>query len=277
MYDVGPAPQQPRPLPRAPRLPGVPVVREDTDAVLDALCADVASQARSCVRAFGDFHLALSAPPALEPLLVRLMLDPRFRDVPWKRTRLWMVDEVDVPDDHPEARFPRLSDTLASQADIPPEQVHRLRARSDDDAHAYERELREVLEWREKGQDRLDMVILDLAPHPPAPDSPPADAFPPVVPERLAIHLPGSSTAAPARSTLTLGFVNAARFVAVHAPGADRRAALARVSAAFATSDTPPDSGSGGAAALPAPPVLPSPLAGELRWYLDRAVLERPA
>ena len=69
-----------------PRLPGRSVRRPSVDSATDALLADLFIHATNCVRAFGDFHLAVSAGEEIEPALMRLMYDPGFREFPWTRT-----------------------------------------------------------------------------------------------------------------------------------------------------------------------------------------------
>lgn len=143
-----------------PGLPGRVTLRDDPDRVIDALLADLFIHANNCVRTFGDFHCAISATPEAEPALMRLMFDLPYRDFPWKRTRLWMVDEVDVAADHPERRGTRLAETVVALSGLPETQFHPL-----DPGHAdgeYAKLLREHLGWREKGHDRIDYVLLTV-------------------------------------------------------------------------------------------------------------------
>lgn len=152
--DAIPLEEDPIDLVVRPTLPGTVVLKNNQDEVLDAAAMDVLVQSKNCTRAFGDFHLAISATAELEPLLTRLMYDPAFRELPWKRTHLWLVDET------PDGRRARtLTELVVEPSDIPPEQVHLPILGS---AAAYQRELHEVLGWREKGHDRLDAVLLGL-------------------------------------------------------------------------------------------------------------------
>src|SRR5690606_13508538 len=88
-------------LPTAPPLPGEVATAAMTDDVIDLVAADLVMHALNCVREFGDFHLALSGGSAPVPLYRRLMYDPNYRRLPWRRTHLWMVDDrcVDFDDD----------------------------------------------------------------------------------------------------------------------------------------------------------------------------------
>jgi 6-phosphogluconolactonase/glucosamine-6-phosphate isomerase/deaminase len=148
--------------PALPKLDGEVVLRADPDAAIDALLADLYLHANNCVRAFGDFHLAVGASPEVEPALRRLLYDPIYRDFPWARTRLWMAEEVAVAPEDARARWPRLRDTIVEQSGIPPEQAHRIEIEDPDACSRYAGTLREFLEWRPKGHDRLDFVLVGL-------------------------------------------------------------------------------------------------------------------
>lgn len=143
-------------------LPGRSVRRPSVDSATDALLADLFLHASNCVRAFGDFHLAVSATEHIEPALMRLMYDPGFRDFPWARTRLWMVDEVDVPGDDPRCRGTRLVETIVACSGIPDAQF--LPLTCGEGPSPYEARLREHLEWRERGQDRIDCCLFATRP-----------------------------------------------------------------------------------------------------------------
>ena len=241
-----------------PRLAGAVVARHGAEELYDSVAADLLVHAANCVRRFGDFHLALSGGRTPFPLYERLMYDPRFRGLPWRRTHLWMADERAVPFESEQSNFGRIKEVIVDHSDIPPEQVHPMLAALPDAAGRYERELREALGWREKGHDRLDFVLLGMGT-----DGHTASIFPGSAalhePERLVVDVPPPVTAAPAvpRCTLTMRTLNAARFLAPLVMGADKRPVLERI-AAGASPDELPIAGL-------------RPVAGELRWYLDAA------
>lgn len=245
-------------LPR-PALPGSVVVRQEVDEVIDAIAADLLMQSVACVRAFGDFHLALSGGSTPEPLYRRLMYDPNLRELPWKRTHLWLVDERRVGFEDDRSNFKMIREIIVDHSDIPREQVHPIFALAEDPAEQYERDLRETLGWRERGHDRLDYVLLGMGG-----DGHTASLFPrsPALVEGLAggealVRVnAGPTVTPPDRVTMTLRMVNASRFVALMVTGEKKKDALARVVA-----------GTESAAELPVRGV--APLAGEQRWYLD--------
>jgi 6-phosphogluconolactonase/glucosamine-6-phosphate isomerase/deaminase len=224
----------------APDLPGSVVLRTDADDALDALLEDLVGHALACVREFGDFHLAASGDPQFEPLFIRMMIDPRFRAMPWKRTHLWLLHEEANPD-APSA-FARIQDAIIEHSDIPPEQAHEIDLLARDPVADYERRIRAALEWREPGQDRLDAVVL-------APmqrglsEAPDAD--------RLVFSTRCPDTGHPLIA-LTPAFLRSARLISVLATGEASRAHVREV-----------------AGTTPALAWTLMPVAGELRWYID--------
>lgn len=237
-----------------PPLPGRAVVAETLDDLIDVLAADLVVHAENCVRQFGDFHLALSGGSTPEPLYERLMYDPNYRRLPWRRTHLWVVDERCVPFDDPQSNFRMISETIVDHADIPREQVHPIFAESKTADVDYEREVRETLAWREKGQDRLDFVLLGLGA-----DGHTASLFPhtAALREQQRLILFNDAPAPPSRRvTMTFPLLNSSRFVGVLVAGAAKAEAVSRAAHAVESVEQLPIKGV-------------EPLHGELRWYLD--------
>ena len=225
-----------------PALPGGSVVvRPTQDELLDAIASDLYMHAAACVREFGDFHLALSVWPEAEALYLRLLYDPRFRDLPWKRTHLWLVEE-----NFSQNRFEVLEQAIVLQSDIPQQQVHRPAQTQD-----YQAELQESLGWREKGHDRLDFALLPLL-------------------ERGQTH--GSRSAGPAAALvetrpgqvlMTRRLLEATRFIAIAALGSGSVEGVREI----VTRGT--RRSGAGSDRLFADEI--SPLGGELRWYVDQS------
>ena len=239
----------------ARNLPGQTVALATADELIDRLAADLVIHAESCVREFGDFHLALSGGSTPQPLYERMMYDPNYRRLPWRRTHLWMVDERCVPFDDPASNFRFIDETIVDHADIPREQVHPIFATSPTADVDYEKVIRETLEWRERGQDRLDFVLLGMGP-----DGHTASLFPHTPPlhesSRLVVFNENPKVQPPRRVTMTYPLINAARFVAVLVTGASKTSMLRRVASGRENLDELPILGI-------------HPMSGELRWYLD--------
>jgi 6-phosphogluconolactonase len=239
-----------------PRLPGEVSASESLDDVIDLLAADLVIHAENCVRQFGDFHLALSGGKTPQPLYERLMYDPNYRRLPWRRTHLWIVDERCVPFDDPHSNFGMINETIVDHSDIPRNQVHPMHATSPTADVEYEQELRETLAWREKGQDRLDYVLLGVGD-----DGHTASLFPhtePLYEQRRLIRFNIAANARPKeRITMTFPLLNSARFIGIMVIGAAKTAVLNRIAAGGLLDELP---------------VLGiSPLNGQLKWYLDAA------
>ncbi|HBS28352.1 MAG TPA: 6-phosphogluconolactonase [Phycisphaerales bacterium] len=237
-------------------LPGnASVVRPDAEDLHFALGADLMTHAFNCVRAFGDFHLALSGGSTPLPFYRRLMVDPAFRAFPWARTHLWIVDERRVPMDDDRCNYTHIAGYLLDHSGLPESHAHPIRATEPDADRAYERELRDTLAWREKGHDRLDFVLLGMGA-----DGHTASLFPrsPALRERerLVTVNSGPSVTPPDRVTMTYPLINAARFVAVLVTGESKKSTLTRVSARASSPEELPILGV-------------APVGGVLRWYLD--------
>lgn len=229
------------PEPATIALPGEVIARRTAPEALDALAADLMAQALTCVRAFGEFHLAIGGDAAIESFYLRLMSDPELRAFPWDRTHLWLTHER--PGVAPDARIAAaVGDFLLEHSDIPRSQAHAIDADDPDAASIYESELLAALGARPRGQDRLDAVVFTLE----------ATGYAGGLPIVGASDSPERGLCATTASVVALSrpFVNASRLIAVLAVGAERRDAVARATR---------------------PPCSLRPIAGELRWYLDHA------
>ncbi len=231
IYDIAPGPTP-------PPLPGSVIVREDFDDLVHAIAADILVHAYACVRAFGNFHLALAGGADLEVVYQRLMIDPAFRPLPWRRTHLWVVR--DVPGEEEQTAWGMIGPTLADHTGMPTSQAHPIRPHLPDAAERYERALQEALEWREPGHDRLDYALLAL-------DEEVSRADPPAAANRLVARggANGHSWVG-----LTRRMINGARFVGVVCRGREAQEQIERL--------LPEET-----------PLGLAPLGGELRWYLD--------
>ena len=111
-------------------------------------------------------------------------------------------------------------------------------------------QLREVLAWREKGQDRLDYVLLTM-------DPAGGLAIAESDCDQLVGRCPGPRDEGPDRITMTLPFLNAARFVAVLVTGESMADAVRRLAGGTPARREMPAAGL-------------APISGEIKWYLDR-------
>jgi len=247
--------------PDAPRLPGSVAVAPSVDQLLDVLAADLMVHAENCRRRFGDFHLALSGGEVPEALYRRLMVDPNYRRLPWPRTQLWLTEDRCVDFEDERSRFKLVRETIVDHTDIPPSQVHPILATAEDPAALYEQELREALEWREPGQDRLDFVLLTLGLDGRVAGLAPFDGGDD---RRLVAVTEDGVLDPPAGVSMLPALINAARFVAIVATGEPLAAVVGSIEDHHGACLGP---------SRATPVSLIEPLAGELRWYLDAAAV----
>lgn len=242
--------------PLKPSLPGEVVVMETIDEIIDHVARDLLEVAMASIRAHGDFHLALSGGNTPQPLYRRMMYDPNLRALPWRRTHLWLVDERCVPLDHPDSNFNMLREMLIVPADIPIEQVHAIKTDSPEAAQEYETLIREALQWREKGHDHLDYVLLGMGT-----DGHTASLFPhteALNEEDKWIRSNSCIDAQPSqRVTMTYPLLNAANFIAVLITGQAKASMVLQVASGEELIEDVPIMG-----------ILPEK--GQLKWYLDQ-------
>jgi 6-phosphogluconolactonase len=244
-----------REFPLPPRLPGAVTVAPTADELIDRLAADLVVHSLNCVREFGDFHVALSGGQTPQPFYRRLMYDPNYRAIPWRRTHLWLVDERCVPFDDDRSNWKMIQETIVDHADIPAEQVHPIFATSPTADVEYEATIRDVLAWREKGHDRLDFALLGMGS-----DGHTASLFPHTEvlheTERLVRLCDGPRVTPPPRVSMTFPLINSSRLIAVLACGPEKSGTIRRVAGGHESVESLPIKGV-------------RPLNGELRWYLD--------
>jgi len=217
-----------------PELPGLVTVGEDLESALEALCADLFVHAHAAAGEAGDFHLALALDAQTERLIMKLMVDPKYRALPWDRTHVWSVRERAVTPEDPSHSHGALRELLVGPAGMDEGQIHAIPAHLPDACERAEHELRATLSPRGPGRDRIDAVLVPCEPRYTAAHDDPAG--------RLYGHREDDGSV-----MLTTRVINGAGFIGVL--GADQ----AHWDAARALEGDP------GACAL-------APLAGRLRW-----------
>ncbi len=254
------APYAIEPEPAKPELPGTVIVKASPAEVIDTVAHDIAASSLESVRRLGDFHMALSGGSTPFPLYRHLMIDPDCRAIPWTRTHMWIVDERRVPFDHEKSNWRQIDDILVQHSGIPAEQAHPMLAMQDDADTAYEKQLKETLAWRERGEDRLDFVLLGMGD-----DGHTASLFPgsPAQEDggRWVLINSGPKVTPPDRVTMTYSLLNQARVLAVMVIGEKKKAMVSKIVAASKAGVSP--------AELPILGIKPA--RGVLRWYLDAA------
>ena len=244
----------------APQLSGEVHIREDREALLDDLGMALLGAAGRAVDERGEFHLALSGGSTPERFYMQLVIDPRFRDIPWKQTHIWLVDERRVPVDDERSNFRMIREALTDHLPLRRRQVHPVPVTDNDPAAAYEREMRDVFERDRGDAPPLDFVLLGMGD-----DCHTASLFPhsPALSARgrWIANNEGEHVTPPARVTMTFDLLNAARELAVLVTGEKKADAIRRVADQLKRG---PD-----VTSMPITGVTPDD--GELTWYLDAA------
>jgi 6-phosphogluconolactonase len=246
-----------------PQLTGEAHVAATADQLYDDLAMALVGAAHHAVSDREVFHLALSgdvaAEPGLERFYMRLVIDPRFRALPWERTHLWLVDEKRVPPGDEASHERLIREALSDHVPMRRRHKHAIDAMQADAAEVYERELREVIGAVRDAPPRLDFVVLAMGV-----DGHTAGLFPgsPAVREarKLVVAADAGAGQGEPRVTMTLPMLNAARQVAVLVTGEAKAETIARVESAAARR---PD-------AIELPILGVDPEAATL-WYLDAA------
>lgn len=240
-------------VPPAPQLPGEVVLRQDQEDTFSALAADLMVHAQSCVRAFGDFQIALNASANAQAFYLRLMTDPAYRAFPWKRTHVWVTDEQADSHNDEGSTASIISEWIGRPSGLPRNSLHIIESARPDAAKRYERSLQQHLAWRERGHDRLDFVLAHI------------DARPSVA------GLVGPSGGAIASEqlvsegrdgvTLTLKALRGARLIALLATGVGRNRDVQSCVLGDKPASTP---------SHPIHHITPSQ-SSQMRWYIDHA------
>ena len=245
-------------------LPGEVHVTPDADTLYDDLGLVFTSIAQEADEARGEFHIALSGGTTPWPFYQRLLIDTRFRSIPWERTHIWIVDERRVLEDDDLNNFKSMRGALLEDIPTPPAQIHPMMVMRDDPAGLYEAELRAVFGAADEVP-RMDFVLLGMGD-----DCHTASLFPNSdaihVTDRWIVVNDGPSVTPPPRVTMTYPLLNAARQLAVLCIGSKKTDALRRVAK---QSETGPDPVN-----VPITGIVPTD--GVLTWYLDSEAAGQP-
>jgi len=266
-----------------PNLPGSVIVRDSVTELVEEMGLDLLTHCLNCVRAFGDFHIALSAGNTPPPFYLHLMIDPACRAIPWRKSHLWIVNENlnnQPPDNLP--NWNSIAGYFADHAGIPDKQQHPITSQSHAPHHHYESELRHTLEWRERGHDRLDYVLLGLDT-----DGSIAGLTPgsPLLAEHRSLVATTNQHNKPNETdynnqqsipesnqqiTMTLPLINASRFVAIMVTGKHKQSIIRQLIRNNKITNSPNKPSLSKQIHPTCPVERIQPMAGTLRWYLDR-------
>ena len=225
-----------------------PTVVSGPAELAEAAAGWTAQRITAAVAARGACYIALAGGETPRGCYERLAQPPYSGDLPWRSVFVYWSDERQVPLDDPASNYAMARAALLDHVPIPREHVFPL---VEDPVPALRR-----LPVDRAGMPRFDIIHLGIGE-----DGHTASLFPgtPALADRQALvfFVHDAPKPPPARFTLTLPVINAARAVLFMVQGASKREALGRV--------------------LQRDPALPAslvqPLNGELRFIVDRAAL----
>ncbi|NIO09332.1 MAG: 6-phosphogluconolactonase [Deltaproteobacteria bacterium] len=237
---------------------------KDPDELSRAAAEKVIAINRKAASRGGRFSLVLSGGSTPRRLFQMLAAEPYCDQMDWTHVEFFWGDERTVPPDHQDSNFHMANEALLQKITLRPEQIHRMKAESEDpDASArdYQREIAKVFEIPERGRPpSFDLVLLGLGP-----DAHTASLFPHTsgIMEReswvVKNHVPQLKTN---RITMTVPILNRAKMILFLVVGHDKAEALHSVI-----------EGSRDPERFPAQLIQPDE--GELVWMVDREAAAR--
>ena len=222
----------------------------------------IAQLAEARIKERGIFTFVLSGGTTPRLLYEELAKEPHASRVDWQHTHLFWGDERFLPPDHPESNFALAFESLISEVDVPPGNIHRIPTEIGSIqavVEGYEKSLRAFFPAAIGSEEKpyfptFDLVLLGMGQ-----DGHIASLFPGDAAleekERWVVAVDGVNASPPVpRITLTLPAINKARNVIFLAAGSNKREVFQHVVINPEVS------------AYPAARVKPS---GSLLWFID--------
>ena len=263
-------------------MPAEIIITETPEALAERVAEDFARLVESTLARQERFSIALAGGVTPKQFYARLAKAPYASSIPWSRLWIFWGDERCVPKEHPDSNFRMASESLLQFVPVPP--AHVLRMHGEDPppqaARDYEAALRQF--FRDSGLwPHFDLILLGVGP-----DGHTASllAGTPAVsdhvdesveeerrqPDPAAGELPQPRwvihnvvrALQTVRLTFTYPVINQARNIWFLATGAKKAEAFAEIQ-------------KGPSPSWPAS--LVAPVNGELRWYVDKAVIQKEA
>jgi 6-phosphogluconolactonase len=235
---------------------------DDSEALARGAADEFVRRVESKLESGDRFSVALSG-GSTPKRLYALLADPPYRDrVAWEKIHFFWGDERTVPPGHPDSNFGAADEALLSKLEIPPVNVHRIRAEMSDPAEAaaeYEAELRRHFKLGDGAFPSFDLVFLGMGA-----DGHTASLFPgsdALGEERRLVVATWVEKLGTHRVTLTCPVFRKAACILFMVSGADKGETLRYV---LEDAAEPPRY----------PAQLIRPDAGELSWYIDGAAAQ---
>lgn len=233
------------------------IVSETSEALAERVAADFAKLVSETLAQQPRITVALAGGQTPKSFYSRLSKEPYRSSIPWSKMWVFWGDERCVPKDHSESNFKMAAESLLNFVPVPSAHVFRMRGEDPPPiaARDYQQMLKEVFGTREWPD--FDLILLGLGP-----DGHTASLMPgtPALMDgdRWVVGNVVRSLQT-VRITLTLPAINHAKHIWFLVTGAKK-------SQVFAKAQEGPDSS--------CPASLVKPEQGELRWYIDKTVVE---
>jgi len=138
-------------------------IAPDKDALSRMGADEVVRCATASIAAHGRFTIALSGgstPQGAHALLAH------HKELPWEKIHIFFGDDRHVPPDDKDSNYRAAKESLLSKIDIPPENVHRIKAELDarEAAQQYEDELKTFFQLPAGQWPRFDLIMLGMGP-----------------------------------------------------------------------------------------------------------------
>jgi 6-phosphogluconolactonase len=255
------------------------IVAETPEALAERIAEDFSLLVSRVLAVQERFSIALAGGQTPKLFYSRLAKEPYKSSIPWEKIWFFWGDERCVPKDHPDSNFRMVAEALLQYVPVPP--AHVIRMQGEDPppiaAQEYEKFMRQF--FRDSGAwPRFDLILLGLGldghtasliPGTPAVTDHVTTTFPEErrqgetetgqPPLRWVVHnvVRAQQTI---RLTFTYPVINQAKNIWFLVTGAKKAEAYAEVQ-------------KGPNPAWPAS--LVQPAAGELKWYVDKAVIQQ--
>ncbi|MBI4853404.1 MAG: 6-phosphogluconolactonase [Acidobacteria bacterium] len=121
--------------------------------------------ATQSIAARGQFTIALSGGSTPKGMYLLLASDAYRDRVDWNKVQLFWGDERSVSPDNDQSNYRMANQAMISKVPIPAENVHRMKAESEDielAAKDYENILKQVLGFADGEQPKFDLILLGM-------------------------------------------------------------------------------------------------------------------
>jgi 6-phosphogluconolactonase len=230
------------------------------EIVAEKAVQDFVAHVRETLEHKDRFSVALPGGATPKLFFSRLAQEPYRSEIPWDKIWVFWGDERCVPPEHPESNYGLARQLLLDK--VPVKNSHVFRIRGEDPpaetARTYSKTLHDA--FRMDGEwPAFDLIILGMGPDGHVASLMPGTAA--LQEERRWVVENVVRSLQTVRITMTLPVINRARHVWFLVTGVKKAPAFARAQ---------------GGPHIECPASLVHPPTGEVRWYVDKAVVEPP-